>query len=96
MINPKISNKQTDELFEAMLKLETVEDCYKFFVDLCTVAEIQSMSQRLSVARLLKDNTTYNDIVEKTGASTATISRVKRCLVYGEGGYDLVLKDGNK
>lgn len=96
MINPKITNKQTDELFEAMLKLETVEDCYKFFVDLCTVAEIQSMSQRLDVARLLKENTTYNDIVEKTGASTATISRVKRCLVYGEGGYDLVLKDGNK
>ena len=92
-INDKIRNKQTDELFEAVLKLKSVDECYDFFVDLCTIAEIQSLSQRLAVAKLLKDKITYNEIVKETGASTATISRVKKCLEYGEGGYQLVLDE---
>lgn len=92
-INDKIRNKQTDELFEAVLKLKNVDECYDFFVDLCTIAEIQSLSQRLAVAKLLKDKITYNEIVKETGASTATISRVKKCLEYGEGGYQLVLDE---
>lgn len=96
MINSKIASKQIDELFEAILKLENVEECYAFFIDLCTVAELQSLSQRLSVAKLLKDKVTYNEIVQKTGASTATISRVKKCLDYGTGGYDIVFGDKDK
>ena len=92
-INDKIRNKQTDELFEAVLKLKSVDECYDFFVDLCTIAEIQSLSQRLAVAKLLKEKITYNEIVKETGASTATISRVKKCLEYGEGGYQLVLDE---
>ena len=96
MINSKIASKQIDELFEAILKLENIEECYAFFIDLCTVAELQSLSQRLSVAKLLKDKVTYNEIVQKTGASTATISRVKKCLDYGTGGYDIVFGDKDK
>ena len=96
MINSKIASKQIDELFEAVLKLENVSECYDFFIDLCTVAELQSLSQRLSVAKLLKEKATYNDIVQKTGASTATISRVKKCIDYGTGGYDLVLDKKEK
>lgn len=96
MINSKIASKQIDELFEAILKLENVEECYAFFIDLCTVAELQSLSQRLSVAKLLKDKVTYNEIVQKTGASTATISRVKKCLDYGTGGYDIVFGEKDK
>lgn len=93
MINSKIASKQMDELFEAILKLENVSECYDFFIDLCTVAELQSLSQRLSVAKLLKKKVTYNAIVNETGASTATISRVKKCLDYGTGGYDIVLNE---
>lgn len=96
MINSKIASKQMDELFEGILKLKSVEECYDFFIDLCTVAELQSLSQRLSVAKLLKEKVTYNEIVQKTGASTATISRVKKCLDYGTGGYDIVLEDKDK
>lgn len=96
MINSKIASKQMDELFESILKLKDVDECYAFFIDLCTVAELQSLSQRLSVAKLLKEKVTYNDIVGKTGASTATISRVKKCLDYGTGGYDIVLEDKEK
>ncbi|MDY6029215.1 MAG: YerC/YecD family TrpR-related protein [Acidaminococcaceae bacterium] len=80
-----------DQLFEAILHLKTQEDCYKFFEDVCTVSELKAMAQRLEVARMLYEGTIYEDIVEKTGASTATISRVKRCLVYGADGYNLVL-----
>ncbi len=91
MTDSKLKNEQTDELFEAILMLKDVEECYKFFTDICTAREIQSIAQRLHVARLLKIRKTYNVIEEETGASTATISRVNRSLNYGSNGYDLVL-----
>lgn len=81
-----------DELFDAILSLKTKEECYKFFEDLCTVKEIQSFSQRLEVAKLLTQKKTYSEIENKTGASTATISRVNRSLNYGAGGYKIVLE----
>lgn len=87
----KIRGRELDQLFEAMLTLETLEDFYVFFDDLCTINEIQSMSQRLDVARMLGEGQTYHQIEEKTGASTATISRVKRCLNYGTDGYKMAL-----
>lgn len=83
----KIRGRELEQLFEAVLALETMEDCYLFFDDLCTVNEMKSMAQRLEVARMLRDKQTYSQIEEETGASTATISRVKRCLNYGNGGY---------
>lgn len=89
---PIIKSEQLDRLFAAVLTLQTEEDCYRFFEDLCTVHELQDMGQRLEVAVNLKDEVTYHDIVERTGASTATISRVNRCLNYGAGGYRLVLQ----
>lgn len=88
---PKIKDKFTDALFEAILQLESLEECYRFFEDVCTIKEIQSISQRLEVAKLLKKGSTYNEIEEITGASTATISRVNRCLHYGADGYRLIL-----
>ncbi|WP_276840186.1 YerC/YecD family TrpR-related protein [Anaerovibrio lipolyticus] len=91
MVNPKLRDDLNDQLCEAVLKLETVEECYQFFEDICTISEIKAMSQRLEVARMLQDHHTYDDIVGRTGASTATISRVKRCLNYGADGYSLVL-----
>ncbi len=87
----KLNDKSVDQLFEAVLTLKTVEECYVFFDDLCTVNEIQSLSQRLEVARMLGKGSTYNQIEAETGASTATISRVKRCLNYGNDGYALAL-----
>lgn len=83
-------DKDIDQLFEAILQLESVDECYQFFKDLCTVREIRSMTQRYTVARLLTDNHVYNDIVAETGASTATISRVNRSLRDGDNGYALV------
>lgn len=83
----KIRGRELEQLFEAILALETMEDCYLFFDDLCTVNEMKSMAQRLEVARMLREKQTYSQIEEETGASTATISRVKRCLNYGNGGY---------
>ena len=80
----------TDTLFEAILTLKSVQECYDFFEDLCTVPEIKAMSQRLEVAHMLSNNCVYSDIVAKTGASTATISRVNRSLNYGCDGYELV------
>lgn len=80
-----------DQLFEAMMTLNSIEECYAFFEDLCTVNEVQSLSQRLEVARMLGKGCTYNQIEEETGASTATISRVKRCLMYGNDGYRMAL-----
>ena len=91
MVNPKLRDDLNDQLCEAVLKLETVEECYQFFEDICTISEIKAMSQRLEVARMLQDRHTYDDIVSRTGASTATISRVKRCLNYGADGYSLAL-----
>ncbi|WP_256761845.1 YerC/YecD family TrpR-related protein [Cohnella sp. WQ 127256] len=87
----KLDDKSIDQLFEAILTLKNVEECYVFFDDLCTVNEIQSLSQRLEVARMLGNGNTYNQIETETGASTATISRVKRCLNYGNDGYKLTL-----
>ncbi len=89
---PKIKDKFTDALFEAILLLENMEECYRFFEDICTIKELQSISQRLEVAKLLKDGKTYIEIEETTGASTATISRVNRCLHYGADGYKLILE----
>ncbi len=91
-MNNKIKEKNTDALFEAILCLETVEECYKFFEDLCTVLEIKALSQRLQVAKMLNQHHVYNDIVQETGASTATISRVNRSLHYGSDGYEIVFK----
>ncbi len=90
--NPRIKSQQADELFEAILKLETLEECYRFFEDICTIKEVQAIAQRLEVAKLLKENKTYNEIEDETGASTATISRINRALNYGVDGYNLVLK----
>lgn len=88
----KLNDKTIDQLFEAILSLETIEECYIFFDDLCTVNEIESLSQRLEVARMLGKGCTYNQIEQETGASTATISRVKRCLNYGNDGYRMTLE----
>jgi TrpR-related protein YerC/YecD len=88
----KIRGKELEQLFEAILELKTMDDCYLFFDDLCTVNEMKSMAQRLEVARMLRDKQTYSQIEEETGASTATISRVKRCLNYGNGGYMMALE----
>lgn len=81
-----------DELFDAVLSLQSREECYQFFEDVCTVNELQAIAQRFEVAHMLRDNWTYVDIADKTGASTATISRVNRSLNYGNDGYDMVLK----
>lgn len=88
----RLKDKFIDELFEAILLLENEEECYRFFEDICTVAELKSLAQRLAVAKMLQEDYTYTTIAEETGASTATISRVKRCLNYGADGYQLVLK----
>ena len=91
-MNSKLRNDSTDRLFKAILALDNIEECYCLFEDLCTISEIKAMAQRLEVAKMLKDNHVYTDIVQKTGASTATISRVNRCLNYGSDGYQMVLE----
>ena len=91
-MNQKLKNAAVDRLFDAVLCLNTREECYNFFEDLCTVNELLSLSQRFEVASMLKDKRTYLEIADKTGASTATISRVNRSLNYGNDGYDLVLE----
>jgi len=90
MAYPK-KDQMKDYLFEAILSLKTVEDCYDFFDDLCTIKELSEMAKRMSGAKMLDDNRVYTDITEKTGLSTATISRINRCLKYGSGGYRNVL-----
>ena len=90
-MNRKIQDEYTDFLFDAVLSLQNREECYRFFEDLCTVPELKAISQRLVVADMLRKKMVYNDIVAQTGASTATISRVKRALDYGSDGYELVL-----
>ncbi|HEX2938312.1 MAG TPA: YerC/YecD family TrpR-related protein [Ruminiclostridium sp.] len=92
IINKKIKDENLDFLFEAILSLKSVGECYDFFDDLCTVSEIKALSQRLHVARMLKSHYVYSDIVRETGASTATISRVNRCLNYGSDGYGKILE----
>lgn len=89
-MNKKIKTTAVDQLFDAVLCLESKEECYDFFEDLCTVNELLSLSQRFSVAAMLKDHKTYLEIAERTGASTATISRVNRSLNYGNDGYEMV------
>ena len=88
--------KSFDELFEAILKLKSKEDCQKFFEDVCTIKELQDITQRLQVARLLTEKNNYQEVSKQTGASTATISRVNKCLNYGSGGYDIVLAKKGK
>ena len=90
-MNEKLKDANVDLLFQAVLTLNNLEECYAFFEDLCTISELKAMSQRLCVARMLKEHKVYSEIVEKTGASTATISRVNRCLLYGTDGYEMAL-----
>ena len=85
-------DENMDYLFKAVLSLKTVEECYAFFEDLCTVSELREMAKRLTAARMLNNNYIYSDISEKTGLSTATISRVNRCLKYGNDGYAEILR----
>ncbi|NLJ76822.1 MAG: hypothetical protein GX325_06150 [Peptococcaceae bacterium] len=87
----KLKDDLLDRLFEAVLLLENLEECYRFFEDICTVAELKSLGQRLEVAKMLQENLTYSEISSQTGASTATISRVKRALNYGADGYKLII-----
>lgn len=87
----KLRDALTDQLFTAILSLQDKEQCYRFFEDICTISELKALAQRLEVARMLDEGCIYETIVEKTGASTATISRVKRCLVYGADGYNSVM-----
>ena len=88
----KIKSENTDALFDAILSLKNKEECYRFFEDICTVKELQSIAPRLEVVKLLVSKKTYHDIEEETGASTATISRINRALNYGADGYKLVLE----
>ena len=90
-MNRKIRTESVDHLFDAILCLESKEECYLFFEDICTINELLSLSQRFEVAKMLREQRTYLEIAEKTGASTATISRVNRCLEYGDGGYSMIL-----
>lgn len=90
-MNSKIKDEMTDKLFEAILLLENIEECYNFFEDICTISEIKALAQRLEVAKMLRGKKTYSEITEKTGASTATISRINRALNYGADGYKTIL-----
>ena len=91
-MNKKIKTEAVDHLFQAILTLRNEEECYTFFEDVCTVNELLSLSQRYEVAKMLRERKTYLEIAERTGASTATISRVNRSLNYGNDGYDLVFE----
>ena len=90
MFDSKLKNARTDLLAKAFLALESEEDCYRLFEDLFTIREVQDLSSRMEIAQMLRDKVTYNEIVDKTGASTATIGRVNRALNYGAGGYQRV------
>ena len=91
MYRNKLTTPETEWFFKAILSLKTEEDCARFFEDVATIGEVQAMAQRLHVAKLLNDGCKYSDVAGATGASTATISRVSRCLTYGADGYKLVL-----
>ena len=91
-MSKNIRNESTDGLFQAILSLQDMDECYTFFEDVCTINETQSLAQRFEVARLLREKKTYLEIAERTGASTATISRVNRSLNYGNDGYDMVFR----
>ena len=90
-MSKNLRTEATDRLFDAVLTLKNREECYRFFEDVCTVNELQALSQRFEVAHMLRNSQTYMDIAEITGASTATISRVNRSLNYGHDGYDMVI-----
>jgi TrpR-related protein YerC/YecD len=89
-MNPKLRNDSADFLFNAVLELKDIEECYAFFEDLCTVTELKALSQRIVVAKMLSEKQVYSDIVKKTGASTATISRVNRSLTNGCDSYEKI------
>ena len=91
-MNKKLHSEAVDQLFEAILCLKNKEECYTFFEDVCTINELLSLSQRFEVAKMLREKRTYLEISEKTGASTATISRVNRSLSYGNDGYEMVFE----
>jgi len=91
IVESKLKNPELDLFFEAILQLENIDECYNFFEDVATINEIKSLAQRIHVAKLLKEKKVYTEIADKTGASTATISRVNKCLNYGAGGYELIL-----
>lgn len=96
MYKSRFSTEDIDELFDMILKLESIEECYRYFEDLCTIKEIQDMAQRWKVAVMLEEKIPYTKISEETKASTATISRVSKCLTYGAEGYHLMLKKMKK
>lgn len=91
-MNKKIRTPEVEHLFQAILQLQNIEECFIFFEDVCTVNELLSLSQRYEVAKMLREKHTYLEIAEQTGASTATISRVNRSLNYGNDGYDMIFK----
>ena len=92
MFESRLQSERVDLLAKAFLAMESVEDCYRLFEDLFTIREVQDLSSRMEIALMLRDKITYNEIVEKTGASTATIGRVNRALNYGAGGYERVIQ----
>jgi TrpR-related protein YerC/YecD len=91
----KIQNKQIDDLFEAVLKLETREECYRFFDDLCTINELEAFGQRLMVAKMLHKKMTYQEIEKETGISAATISKISKSYLYGPRGYKMIIEKLN-
>ena len=95
-MNEKLKSADVNNLFKAILALENTDECYELFEDLCTIAEIKEMAKRFKAARMLADGAKYTEISETTGLSTATISRVNKCLLYGKGGYGIVIDDEDK
>lgn len=91
IVNPKLKDSLADRYCQAVLTLKTVDECYRFFEDVCTIGELKAMAQRLEIARLLFEGRTYGEVARRTHASSATISRVRRFLEYGADGYRLVL-----
>ena len=91
-MNSKLKDQAMDELFQSILTLQNIEECYAYFEDLCTIKELREMAQRFQVAKMLAQGRIYSDIAKETGASTATISRVNKCLTYGTDGYQMVLE----
>jgi len=87
----KVQNKEMDDLFEAVLKLETIEECYQFFDDLCTINELEAFGQRLTVGKMLNLKHTYQEIEKATGISAATISKISKSYFYGPGGYKMII-----
>ncbi len=88
----KVQNKEMDKLFEAILKLENVEECYRFFDDLCTINELEAFGQRLTVAKMLHQKSTYQEIEKETGISAATISKISKSYSYGPKGYKMIIE----